>query len=100
MKTVNIILFTIMTVMAAQALAGDLGGGGSTGSGGTSLSGGSLGGGGMGITLEESEKQKLISTGTAAKAFAVWLNQMSEQQKVETMKKVFDNHVLPQLISQ
>ncbi|MDZ4662584.1 MAG: hypothetical protein SGJ18_13310 [Pseudomonadota bacterium] len=103
MNIINFLRLTIVTVLSALcfsgAYAGDLGGGGTLG-GGTTLNGGSLGGGGMDIVLSETERKKLAGTGTAANAFSLWLNQMSEQQKLETLKNVFEIQILPQLISQ
>ena len=99
MKTLNLMIASLVFTFSTLSFAGDLGGGGSLGNGST-MNGGSLGGGGMGIVLSETEKKKLIGTGTAANAFSLWLNQMNEQQKVETMKMVFENQILPQLISQ
>ncbi len=83
----NIVLILSLLLISFTLQAGDLGGGGTIGQR-------------PGTTLTQKQKQKLLETGSEEGAFAVWLSDLDEENKTLALKKVFEEKVLPQLISQ
>ncbi len=83
MKTFKILIF-LLTVFLVSSItyAGDLGGGGSSK-----------------LQLTKEMKEALLRQGNQQAAFAVWVNQLDQQAQAEVYKKVFESHILPQLIN-
>ncbi len=83
MKILKIVTL-ILTIFLVGGItyAGDLGGGGSSK-----------------LELTEAQKALLLNQGTQEAALNLWVNQLDSKAKTEVYKKVFESHILPQLIS-
>lgn len=60
---------------------------------------GDLGGGGSKLELTPEQKQILLTQGSQQAALITWVNQLDKDAKAEVYKKVFESHILPQLIN-
>ncbi len=78
----SVIALTLLAT-SATATSGDLGGGGSMAQ--------------SRLVLTAEQRAALLRQGNPQSAFALWLNQMNDQQKVEALKNVFSEQILPQL---
>lgn len=83
MKALKII-FAILTAFLGLHLsyAGDLGGGGSSK-----------------LELTQQQKTMLLNQSSPQAALVTWVNQLDKDAQAEVYKKVFESHILPQLMN-
>ncbi|OQW49225.1 MAG: hypothetical protein A4S09_03925 [Proteobacteria bacterium SG_bin7] len=77
-----IIILTAFLGLHLTHAAGDLGGGGSSK-----------------LDLTPEQKITLLSQSSQQAALVTWANQLDKEAKAEVYKKVFESHILPQLIN-
>ncbi len=83
MKALKILLAILTAFLGLHlSYAGDLGGGGSSK---------------LELTLDQ--KTILLSQGSQQAALVTWVNQLDKDTKAEVYKKVFESHILPQLMN-